>query len=125
MATVTHERTMDPVTTDGDRVDEGTTTTTTATTGVMKMDSASEQPRGAAGDAGTGTGTAGRKKTGNGTKRKRKIAKMDDSSSLFWLVEVRLFVCLFFGDVDGCIARDARGVRLSVGQRFARGRRRD
>jgi len=90
MATVTHERTMDPATTDGDRVDEGTTTTTT--TGVMKMDSASEQPRGAAGDAGTGTGTAGRKTTGNGTKRKRKIAKMDDSSSLFWLVEVRLFV---------------------------------
>ena len=88
MATVTDEWKMDPVTTDGDRVDEGTTTTTT---GVMKMDSASE--RGAAGDAGTGTGTAGRKKSGNGTKRKRKIAKMDDSSSLFWLVEVR---CLFF-----------------------------
>ena len=97
MATVTHERSMDPMSApDGDRVDDKATTTTT-TTGVMKMDSERD-----AGDAGTGTGTAGRKKSGNGTKRKRKIEKLDDSPSLFWLVEVRLFVCLFFdGWMDG------------------------
>ena len=99
---------MDPVSApDGDRVDDKATTTTT-TTGVMKMDSERD-----AGDAGTGTGTAGRKKGGDGTKRKRKIEKLDDSSSLFWLVEVRLFVCLFvFRWMDGWTA--TRRARPSV-----------
>ena len=106
---------MDPVSAPyGDRVDDKATTTTM---GVMKMDS----ERDAAGDAGTGTGTAGRKKSGNGTKRKRKIEKLDDSSSLFWLVEVRLFLCLFFdGWMDG--PRREGPVRRST---LREGRRRD
>ena len=77
MATATRERTMGTIGIDGTRAEEGRTTTTTT-----NRDDSDAAPSGR-GDAG-----AGRKKS-DGAKRKRKAGKMDDASSLFWLVEVR------------------------------------
>ena len=82
MATATRERTMETMGIDGTRAQEGRTTTTTTTTTTTNRDDSDAAPSGR-GDAG-----AGRKKS-DGAKRKRKAGKMDDASSLFWLVEVR------------------------------------
>jgi len=79
MATATRERTMGTMGIDGNG---RTTTTTTTTTTMTNRDDSDAAPSGR-GDAG-----AGRKKS-DGAKRKRKAGKMDDASSLFWLVEVR------------------------------------
>ena len=80
MATATRERTMGTMRIDGTRAEEGRTTTTTTT---MTNRGDSDAAPSGRGDAG-----AGRKKS-DGAKRKRKAGKMDDASSLFWLVEVR------------------------------------
>ena len=79
MATATRERTMGTMGIDGNG---RMTTTTTTTTTMTNRDDSDAAPSGR-GDAG-----AGRKKS-DGAKRKRKAGKMDDASSLFWLVEVR------------------------------------
>jgi len=81
MATATRERTMETMRIDGTRAEEGRTTTTTTTTTTNRDDSD-------AAPSGRGDAGAGRKKS-DGAKRKRKAGKMDDASSLFWLVEVR------------------------------------
>ena len=80
MATATRERTMGTMGIDGNG--RTTTTTTTTMTTMTNRDDSDAAPSGR-GDAG-----AGRKKS-DGAKRKRKAGKMDDASSLFWLVEVR------------------------------------